>query len=375
VRDYLFGRRTLAAWQARQLIGAADADDAALRERLIEKRLDRQHADGSWGGDVLLTARRLRELAALGMTSDDGPIRRAAEWLIARPQSPYNPGMFFATDQLVEEQVQIIEQTGSGRGKRLRQLKVSEKRRVMSADDRIQNPCGPRIMWPTALVLDALLRLGYEADPRVGRALEFMTTQDWCECGYQNGLSRWQKTEPLTMPEIAAFEDSCIQEFRCGGFRGVEALAEADQAHRSHALRIGHAATANGDEYPLHMPDHIQGCEFITTRTMSQVKEAKMRRFAQAHLWRFAGIQRGVDGAFPDEKYGTGFGQAGILEAFARYDHPASKTVVWRSIPWIVYAQNGDGSWGEEPRKDVTTLSVLRALLSLGDDLPVNLTP
>ena len=65
--------------------------------------------------------------------------------------------------------------------------------------------------------------------------------------------------------------------------------------------------------------------------------------------------------------------QIGILQAMARYDHPASKVVVMRALPWIVTNQNEDGSWGDEPRKDVSTLCVLEALFSLGDLLPAGI--
>jgi hypothetical protein len=98
-----------------------------------------------------------------------------------------------------------------------------------------------------------------------------------------------------------------------------------------------------------------------------------MRRFAEAHLWRFASRQHAPDGAFASESYGTGFDQIGILEAVSRYDHPASKVMVLRALPWIVAAQNEDGSWGEAPTQDVSTLAVLRALSTICGYLPPQL--
>lgn len=142
-------------------------------------------------------------------------------------------------------------------------------------------------------------------------------------------------------------------------------------AHQPFQLtRVAHAAMPGGDEYPLRMPDHIQGCEFITTRAMSHVRDPKMRRFAKAHLWRFASRQHAPSGEFAKERHGSGFSQEGILEAVARYDHPASKVIVLRSLPWIVEAQNGDGSWGRETYEDASTLAVLNALVSVDAYLP-----
>ena len=367
VLAFLSGRQTFEAWKSRRLVGCPDRGDDALRQRLIDRRLQGQAEDGSWDNHVMVTARRLRELAALGLTQEDKSVQRAAAWLLDRPQSPYNPGMFFAADALVEEQVNLIGRKKQGvKGLRFRVLKTSEKKQVMAGDDMIRAPCGPRIMWPNALVLEALLGLGYECHERVQSALRFMTSHDWCECGYQHGSSSWRQSAPLTEEQLDAFEAACIRQYRFGGVYDLAALL-ADDWPRIAADRLAHVT-----RYVLRMPDHIQGCEFITTRALSEVRDARISRFARAHLWRFAGIQR-PDGTFPDERHGTGFDQFGILEAFARYDHPASKVVIMRALPWIVDAQNGDGSWGTKKTKDVSTWAVLSALISLDDLVPAGL--
>ncbi|MDF1513924.1 MAG: hypothetical protein P1S60_08955, partial [Anaerolineae bacterium] len=112
---------------------------------------------------------------------------------------------------------------------------------------------------------------------------------------------------------------------------------------------------------------------FITTRSLSQVQNTRARRFAEAHLWRFASRQFAGDGTFPAERYGTGFQQAGILQAVARYNHRAARVMVLRALPWIVQKQNPDGSWGNAGRKEAETFAVIDALLSLGDHLPAKL--
>jgi bifunctional DNA-binding transcriptional regulator/antitoxin component of YhaV-PrlF toxin-antitoxin module len=369
VAGFLRGKRTLPAWKARRLLGKTEQSDDALREKLIQERLEGQGEDGSWEGQVVMTARNLRELADLGMTGEDEPIHRAANWLLARPQSIHNPGMFFAADELVAEQARIVTERQSGNRLRFREMKRSEQKRVMAGDDLIRTPCGPRIMWPNALVLEALLYLGYEQHERVQAALSFMRTHDWCECGYQHGGSDWRSVEPLEMEQVEAFERACINQFRYGGIYTLKELEQADMAHQPlQLIRGARTVTPDGDEYPLQMPDHIQGCEFITTRAMSHVRDPKMRRFAEAHLWRFASRQHATSGEFAKERHGSGFPQEGILEAVARYDHPASKVIVWRSLPWIVEAQNEDGSWGQELYKDGSTLAVLSALDSVGVD-------
>jgi hypothetical protein len=365
VKGFLKGRRTFEAWKARKILGIAESSDEELRGELVRERLEKQMENGSWEGLVTVTARNLRELADLGMAKDDERAGRAVDWLFDRPQSAYNSGMFFLRDELVKEQEEVIksrQRQKRGTRERFRQLKTSEKNLVKAGDDLIINPCGPRIMWPTALVLEALLKLGYEENDRVQEALRTLMFRDWCECGYQHGLSESRRKEPFSMEEIEKIEESCIQQYRNGGAGELE---KEDLTHRGHMLRIADNSLGDVDEYPLRMQTHIQGCEVATTRAMSQVKNKKMRRFAEAHLWRFAGRQHSSDGRFAVEKYGTGHSQVGFLSIFARYDHPVSRLVIMRSIPWIINDQNEDGSWGEEPNKDGSTLAVISALKSV----------
>jgi hypothetical protein len=130
--------------------------------------------------------------------------------------------------------------------------------------------------------------------------------------------------------------------------------------------------------YTLEPDHHVQGCEFITTRALANVSDPAMRRFAEAHLWRFAGCQP-ADSTFPKESHGTGFGQIGILSVFARYaHHPAAQVVLLRAVPWLIAAQKPDGAWDQpvgeksrrEPRTDAATRGAVQALLAVKPSLP-----
>ncbi len=377
VKNFVKDRTNLAAWKARQILGSADPSDADLRQQMMAVRFAAQAENGSWSDNVLLTARNLRELAELGVDKKHEGIHKAAGWLLDRPRSAHNPGMFFAADALVNEQAEVVAQRNAqkhGTRPRFRQIKTSEKKRVMAGDALIYAPCGPRIMWPNGLAMEALLALGYENHERMQTLLETLTSQDWCECGYQNGAGAGVGRRPLTGDQLAAFEALCISQYIYSGLSDVKELEQADMAHRTFALRAAQipAESAPGGEtvYALGTPDHVQGCEFITTRSLSRVRDPRARRFAEAHLWRFASRQFAVDGTFPAERYGTGFQQAGILQAVARYDHPVAKVIILRALPWIVQNQNTDGSWGEGERKDAETFAVVDALHSLGELLP-----
>ena len=363
--EFLQGRRTFEAWKARKILGKAERSDENLRRELVRERLESQSKDGSWEEVSTITARNLGELADLGLRRDAKEVRRAVSWLMKRPESPYNPGMFFVADELVKEQEEVIRsRKGQTKGprERFRQLQGPEIRLVKAGDALIGKPCGPRIMWPNALVLEALLKLGYERNERVRRALWTLLHHDWCECAYQHGLSGFRRKEPYSMEEIMRLEEECMLQFRYGGMSNTK-----EEANKANAIpRIGRNIKAGAEEYPLRMPEHLQGCELITTRAMSQVRDERMRRYAEAHLWRFTGRQHSADGRLGKQHSYFSYSQAGYLSLFASYDHPISKLAIMRLIPWIVDNQNRDGSWGNEPYKDSQTLAVVSALKNVG---------
>ncbi len=371
VRSFLQKRRTLEAWKARRLIGAVESSDEQLRGELIQQRLDAQNEDGSWDGQVVLTARNLRELSELGAQTN-GEVRRGIAWLLQRAQSQANPGMFFLTDELVTKQAEIIEERRIARAEkrrgsnaRFRERRRSEMKLLIPGDDTFHDPCGPRIMWPNAFALEALISLGYEENERVQTALSTLAHGHWCECGYQHGLSDWRRTEQVTMDEIAGTEKRYMKQFRYGGMSGIEDL------HKLESPRISRSSENGVDVFHIGMPTHQQPCELITVRAMSQVRNEKMRRLSEAHLWRFAARQHS-----PDGKFIGGYKHVGeyfFLQLFAGYDHLASKIAIMRSMPWILDSQNEDGSWGEEKLRDVFSLATLCALVSVSDYLPSGL--
>ena len=369
VRKWLKGRETFHAWLCRATLGLNETDDRRLRQTLVEARHKSQREDGSWEAEPMATARCLRELCELG-AGDDPDTHRGAEWLLARAESDANPGMFFLSDRLVARQAEILEKRK--RSKSLGKLRFagrtpSEARRVLAADDIIEASCGPRIMWPNALALEALLGLGYESHPRVQRALASLLHgyTYWCECNYQRraGTHVWRDTPGKS--ELSAREQDCIQQYRFGGTSGPEQYLGTQ--------RVPRVPKEAGDVFPVKMRNHIQPCEVVTTRALRHARDWRVRRAAAAHLWRLAGVQRGPDGRFPQGDYCPS--QAHMLRVFSYYDHPVSRVAILRAVPWIIENQNRDGSWGENDRKDASTLAVIQALMRVSDLLPGLLAP
>ncbi|UCH42825.1 MAG: hypothetical protein JSW16_08480 [Dehalococcoidales bacterium] len=365
VRSFLRGRQTVEAWQARKVLGILEASDEGLRVELISERLEKQDEDGSWAKSVTVTARNLREIAALGMTGEDEEIKRAVQWLLDRPQSRHNPGMWFLTDELVEEQQDIVRrriQQTRGNRPRFRKRPASEIKMVKAGDDLIRNSCGPRIMWPNALVLEALLSLGYEDSERVQVCIRTLMVREWCECGYSHGFSDSRRKEPYSTEEIENIEKACIVQYRYGGLRGLKELRENRAYAGTQRPRVARIHRDETDEYALLGWTSTQNCEWMTTRALSLVKNSDARRVAEAHLWRFTGLQNTPDGKFSSPFGERWFSKAGYLEIIAGYDMPVAKVAIFRSIPWILENQNEDGSWGEEPERESATLAVIKAL-------------
>jgi len=371
IREFPKGRQTLEAWKIRRILGISEASDEELRKNLVSERLDRQREDGSWEGRVTITARNLAELADLGMTKNDLEIQRAVKWLVERPQSPYNPGMFLAFDELVKEQQEVVEKRRKqkrGARPRFNQRRGLEIGLVRAGDSLISWACGPRITWTTALVLEALLKLGYEDAERVQAALRMLSMSRWCGNAQQHGLSgtgEIKRKEPYSNEEIEKITEESIQLFRYGEIRGTEEIERADMAHIPFYLRrTKHIPRASADEYELGLPEVGGGCPVIMARALSQVKDEKIRRLSEAHLWETAGWQHSQDASYSG-KYAKRYfksPQAAFLQIFAGYDLPVSRVAIMRMIPWIVKNQNKDGSWGTEKTKDAVTLAVVSAL-------------
>lgn len=372
VMAFLKGRETLPAWQTRQLLGTPDGDDEGLKRRLVRERLAGQHSDGSWDGRVTLTARNLGELSDLGATRRHKSVRRGIDWLLSRPQSQHNPGMFFATDELIAEQAEIRDRARKqkhGTRQRFNQRRALEVNLVRAGDDLVGWPCGPRITWTSALAVEALLKLGCENAERVQDALRTLTLCRWCDNAQQHGLGDRGAIAlgRSTMERIEAQEQEAIRRYRYGNLEGPETLATGDMSHAPFFLvRQVCNSGPDGDEYPLWMPDLGEGCGIIMTRALAGVKDKYLKKLAEAHLWKFAGAQRPPDGAFAKTKSFV-CDQAMLMAIFAQYDHRVAQVAILRAIPWIVDNQNESGSWGEEPYEDITTLAIVRASVSVKD--------
>jgi len=365
VRDFLRGRESFEAWRARTLIAPAKAADEALRQRLIAERLAEQLPDGSWAGKVPLTARRLKELAELGLTRRKREVKAGADWLLARPTAGKGAGTFFLTDELCETFKRYLKEK-----KRFRDRKPAEIALAAEGDPMYLSPCGPRITWPNAQVIETLLMLGFEKHPRVQQALGPLLSPHWCECGF-NPFS----TRSVTPAELAEREAEARRLFRYGGVRTFDDLTTVDDHNQQPATRrLAHKRRGKTDIYLRALPSYVGPCNVISINAISQCTDARFRSFAESGIWEIASNQHAPDGHFPlYQRFHDN--QAALLDTVSRYDIPVAKVFVLRSMPWIINTQNKDGSWGAEPHKDAVTLAIVKALLSVKSYLPAAARP
>jgi len=299
------------------------------------------------------------------MNSNYPQIQRAITWLLEKPQSPYNPGMFFLTDELVEEQQEIItrrKQHVSGPKERFRKRSRTELKLIHAANQLYDNACGPRIMWPNAIVLETLLEYGYEFNERVQTIINTLSFGGWCECAYQHGPRRRSRKEPLTLKEIKEFEKQTLFEFKHGGLLNYKLLLK--QPTWNHLMRVSHKKKGNKIEYLLRMPTHTQGCELLTTKALSKITNEKLWRLAESHLFRFVvALYNAYNNPYGmDELVKYSLSPYTFLSVFSKYDTMAAKIGILVSLPWIIKNQNMDGTWGNEETKECATLAVIQAL-------------
>jgi len=353
-------------WKAREILEISRDDEDDIRNELIQKKLAEQNGNGSWGDNIVVTARTLKELADFGMNRNYPQIAKAITWLMNRPESEYNPGMFFITDEAVAEQlktIEIRENKVKGAKPRFRKFVSSERSIMEQADELYNNPCGPRLLWPNAFILETLLAYGYETHERIQRMMRtLLLGHSWCECGFQHGIKGIRNLEPKTIDDIAKFEKQVKTEFLLGGIKSTKYLYSKKSIRVQ--KRIEKLINEDLDVFAIDIRHEIQGCEMITTQALNEVKDEMMKRYAEAHLWRFATLLNDLDEnpirMKHNKKYSTS--PYTLLKLFGSYNTIPARIGTFISLPWILKSQNSDGSWGKENQRANASLAVLSAL-------------
>jgi len=331
-----------------------------LRAHAVRKAerwiLDRQEADGSWGGIQPPWVYSLIALRLLGHRLDSGPVRAGLAGLDAftvrvdrvpwapLPTGPDDPsGTPAATAAFAEPEDGPV--------------------RWLEA---CQSP-----VWDTALALIALLDAGVPAsDPAVRRGTDWLLGEEI------TGAGDWAVRRPRLAPGGWAFE------FANDLYPDVDDTAEVVLALRRAAAghpepeRV-HAAADRGAAWAVGMASSDGGWgAFDADNTRELVRKLPFCDFGAvidppsadvtAHMVEMLahspGVarDRGIDWLLrAQEKDGSWFGRWGVnhvygtgaaVPALVAAGIPAHGPVIRRAVRWLEEHQNPDGGWGEDIR-------------------------
>ena len=330
-----------------------------LRAHAVRKAerwiLDRQEADGSWGGIQPPWVYSLIALRLLGHRLDSGPVRAGLDGLDAftvrvdrvpwapLPTGPDDPSGTPAATAFAEPEDGPV--------------------RWLEA---CQSP-----VWDTALALIALLDAGVPAsDPAVRRGTDWLLGEEI------TGAGDWAVRRPRLAPGGWAFE------FANDLYPDVDDTAEVVLALRRAAAghpepeRV-HAAADRGAAWAVGMASSDGGWgAFDADNTRELVRKLPFCDFGavidppsadvSAHMVEMLahspGVarDRGIDWLLrAQEKDGSWFGRWGVnhvygtgaaVPALVAAGIPAHGPVIRRAVRWLEEHQNPDGGWGEDIR-------------------------
>ena len=89
-----------------------------------------------------------------------------------------------------------------------------------------------------------------------------------------------------------------------------------------------------------------------------------MKRYAEAHLWRYATILNNINDDPISMKHNKKYSVSPytLLKLFGSYNTLPAKIGTLISLPWILQNQNDDGTWGKDNQRNNATLAVLSVL-------------
>jgi len=361
-----------AGWMARrELLGGWTAADKSAIEGYKKEVLADQDGDGSWAGSTVRTAFNVIRLTQVGATRRLPALRKATDWLLSTPEPDGLPGVFMFSPELTEEfnawraEGNIGRFTPDGKQKRYR----DHERHEFGRGGDIGYPregCEPRVIWPNAVCLEALLRAGLHAHPRVGQAINTSLVgsgwegwratnfgKPWCGCAGKvlgGGLvvekvaSKADFNGPVAHPEVLA----------CLNFEGIREPWEYATVNS----RRGCVDAGGGRALWIQEGTGTCGtdgnCSTVMHRAMSFHPHYAGSDLETTAILNFRGIHRSYSLV--------------ALEWLEDRPRPLSAFLVLRSVPHLIRCQEEDGLWPASPgrTREDASLVILRALKSHG---------
>lgn len=173
----------------REFAGGLTADDKEWVRSYVADLAAKQGEDGSWQKAVPATALNIMQLLDLGATREDPGVRKAVDWLLARPEPEGFPALWMSSDRFLKSFNRW--KAGGGKGQRGRNTPETDKKEFREHRDTfgVAGYCEARFTWTSGVVLGALLRCGLHQHERVVRGINSLLglggqAAGWCGCRY-----------------------------------------------------------------------------------------------------------------------------------------------------------------------------------------------
>jgi hypothetical protein len=352
--------------------GFTRSDEAAIQDYKKELCQDQQE-NGSWEESAAKTAFKLIRLLEVGATIEEGPVEKAASWLLNAKEPLGLPGLFMFSEGTAESFSNWKQKQEPGSRKRGSRSSTIGQRRAFVENWDVVGPsnayCEVKLTWTSAIALEALLRCGLHSEDRVVKAINTLLSMGpsggWCGCGYfVANIYHEASTAPVDFSIVPISVKG-----RSPGSVGVERddILEMACNHRYKGLSIGEkealvaraGAEGSGD------------CPLMVHKALSYhpaYHDSNLEIMGALHCSR----RQGWLGDW------TGNYVPFFFMLLSRFRCPLSAFLVLRTVPWLVRQQRPDGFWQEEPlpsepkkplpvpAKEEGTLMILTALKTFG---------
>ena len=340
-----------------------------------------QEPNGSWEDNTVRTAFNLIRLIEVGATLKDQAVAKATDYLLSTTEPIGLPGLFMFSEELASKFNTWKEEHASGKigGS---WTKTEEKRAFLDNMDILPNVCEAccetKMTFPSAIVIQALLRCGLQDHTRVIRAINTLLSLRsgrWCGCGYlQAHVDIPDSTAPVDFDN-----DFPIPEDNDGIYMLDWFLREKDLPKFVHTRAwfsgfggIDYRALDIGNRKAL-LVKHF--------RTMGSCTLIVHRSLSYHSLYHGSNLEAiaALECSYRQSGYGT-WGDAYLAPMFdflERIRHPLAAFLVLRSIPLLIRSQKADGLWetqgkheyrlpGYSLSKESVTYMIVKALKAFG---------
>jgi len=352
--------------------GFTKSDEAAIQDYKKEICHDQQE-NGSWEESAAKTAFKLIRLLEVGAKIEEGPVEKAASWLLNAKEPSGFPGLFMFSEGTTESFSNWKQKQEPGSRKRGSRSSTIAQRRAFVENWDVVGPsnafCEVKLTWTSAMALEALLRCGLCNEGRVVKAINTLLSMGpgggWCGCGYfVADIYHEASTVPVDFNVVPISVKG-----RSPGSVGVERddILEMVCNHRYKGFAFG-----KNETLVARAADEGSGdCPLVVHKALSYhptYHGSNLEIMGALHCSR----RQGWLGDW------TGNYVSFFFMLLSRFRCPLSAFLALRTVPWLVRQQRPDGFWQEEPlvsepkkplavpAKEESTFMILKALRMFG---------